>query len=223
MRVLVSPGAGELARALSDGLTAHTVTLAPAGEIDPELAAATLAAGFDAIVVSGTPDDGAKRLVDPSAVLDRATRGAYDLLSAAAEAGVRRCLYLSSLRLLAAYPEHFAVTEGWQPLPPSDDPALLGCHLGELIAREFARERHFEVVTLRLGYPVVSGSRSAVDGAHGAAAICTDDVAAVVDAALTAKLRDLCTVVHAQSPLPAAGYLMRRAAELLGFPEGASA
>ena len=103
-------------------------------EIDAESGARTLAAGVDAVVLAGLPDGDADGATDASAVLDRATRLAYDLLCAAADSGVRRCVYLSSLRLLADYPAHHTVTEGWRPLPPPDDPALLGCHLGEQIA-----------------------------------------------------------------------------------------
>lgn len=223
MRVLLSPGESELARALRDGLTGHEAVLDVDPEIDAESDARTVASGFDAVLWAGLPDGDSDGPDDASAALDRATRLAHDLLSAAAESGVGRCVYLSSLRLLAGYGEHHTVTEGWRPLPPSDDPALIGCHLGEQIALEFARERRMEVVTVRLGYPVVPGSRSTLSGAHGNAAICTDDVAAVVSAALTAPVAQACTVVHAQSPVTDARYLMRQAKELLGYPEEATA
>ena len=217
MRVLLSPGESELARALRDGLTGHEAVLDADPEIDAESGVRMVGAGFDAVVRVGLPDAGAGGAAD--AVLDRATRLAYDLLNAAAESGVGRCVYLSSLRLLAGYGAHHTVTEGWRPLPASDDPALIGCHLGEQIALEFARERRLEVITLRLGYPVVPGPRSALSDAHGDAAICTDDVVAVVSAALTAPVSQACTVVHAQSPVATARYLMRQATELLGYPE----
>ena len=217
MRVLLSPGESELARALRDGLTGYEAVLDADPEIDAESGVRMVGAGFDAVVRVGLPDAGADGAAD--AALDRATRLTYDLLNAAAESGVGRCVYLSSLRLLAGYGAHHTVTEGWRPLPPSDDPALIGCHLGEQIALEFARERRLEVITVRLGYPVVSGSRSALSAAHGDAAICTDDVAAVVSAALTAPVSQACTVVHAQSPVATARYLMRQATELLGYPE----
>ena len=217
MRVLLSPGESELARALRDGLTGYEAVLDADPEMDAESGVRMVGAGFDAVVRVGLPDAGADGAAD--AALDRATRLTYDLLNAAAESGVGRCVYLSSLRLLAGYGAHHTVTEGWRPLPPSDDPALIGCHLGEQIALEFARERRLEVVTVRLGYPVVSGSRSALSHAHGDAAICTDDVAAVVSAALTAPVSQAYTVVHAQSPVATARYLMRQATELLGYPE----
>ena len=221
MRVLLSPGKNELVSALRDGLSGHRAVLDVDPEIDAESGVRTVADGFDAVVLAGLPD--AEGPVEASPVLDRATRLAYDLLSAAAESGVERCVYLSSLRLLAGFGEHHTVTEGWRPLPPSDDPALIGCHLGEQIALEFARERRLEVITVRLGYPVVPGLRSALRDAHGDAAICTDDVAAVVSAALTAPVTQACTVVHAQSPVANPRYLMRQAGELLGYPEEAPA
>ena len=219
MRVLLSPGESDLAGTLRDGLTGHDAVLDVDPQIDAESGVRTVGAGFDAVVWAGLPDGPA----DPSGALDRATRLAYDLLNAAAESGVRRCVYLSSLRLLADYPAHHTVTEGWRPLPPSDDAALLGCHLGEQIVLEFARERRMEVVTVRLGYPVVPGSRSALTDAHGDAAICTDDVVAVVSVALTAPVGQACTVVHAQSPVANARYLMSQATEFLGYPEGVPA
>ena len=223
MRVLLSPGGSRLTQRLRERLTGHDAVL----DADDAPAAFDAPPGFDAVVVDGLPEAGASGTADPSAALDRATRRTYDLLLAAAESGVRRCVYLSSLRLLAGYPAHYTVTEGWRTLPPSGDPALLGCHLGELIAREFARERRLQVLTLRLGYPVVPGARSAPDGAAGSAAVRTDDVAAAVDAALTAPAVQPCTVVHVQSPAPQARYLMAAAADLLGCaadtPEGGPA
>ena len=221
MRVLLSPGESELARALRDALTGHEAVLDVGSEIDAESGARTVGAGFDAIVWAELPDGDPDGPDDASVALDRATRLAYDLLNAAVESGVGRCVYLSSLRLLACYAAHHTVTEGWRPLPPTDDPALFGCHLGEQIALEFARERRMEVITVRVGYPVVPGSRSALSDAHGDAAICSDDVAAVVSAALMAPVTQACTVVHAQSPVADARYLMRQARELLGYPEEA--
>ena len=218
MRVLLSPGECKLARALRDGLAGHEAVLDVDPEIDPESGVRTVGAGFDAIVRVGLADGPG----DTSAVLDRATRLTHDLLDAAATSGARRCVYLSSLRLVAGYAANHTVTEGWRPLPPSGDPALIGCHLGEQIALEFARERRLEVVTVRLGYPVVAGSRDTLSDAHGDAAICTDDVVAVVSRALTAPVSQACTVVHAQSSVPDARYLMGQASELLGYPDEAT-
>ena len=153
----------------------------------------------------------------PNDLIDHATRRTYNLLLAAAEAGVERCIFVSTLRLLAALPAHFAVTEKWRSRPPSDDPALLACHLGEIIAKECARDRLMRVLTLRLGFPEVPGDRSALRDEHGPAAIAASDAADAVGRALEADLAQW-QEVHVQSPVPGARFLMREAATLLAFP-----
>ena len=82
-----------------------------------------------------------------------------------------------TLRLLEALPAHFAVTEQWRSRPPSDDPALLACHLGEMVAKECARDRLMRVLTLRLGYPEVPGDRTALSGEYGPAAVAASSLA----------------------------------------------
>ena len=152
--------------------------------------------------------------------LDRATRLAYDLMSAAAESGVRRCVYLSSLRLLAGYPAHHTVTEGWRPLPPSDDAALLGCHLGEQIASG---------VRARTPHGGGHGAAGLPGRSRTRAAPSTTRTATLPSAPTTwwpwcpprsrRRSAQACTVVHAQSPVADARYLMPQAMELLGYPE----
>ena len=170
-------------------------------------------AGIDAVVHFGYPRaDG-----DPNELIDHAARRTYNLLMAAAAAGVERCVYVSTLRLLDDLPAHFAVTEQWRSRPPSDDPALLACHLGEMIAKECARDRLMRVLTLRLGFPEVLGDRSALRDGHGPAAIAASDAADAIGRALEADLAQW-QEVHLQSPVPGARYLMREAATLLAFP-----
>ena len=170
-------------------------------------------AGIDAVVHFGYPRaDG-----DPNELIDHAARRTYNLLMAAAAAGVERCVYVSTLRLMEALPGHFAVTEQWRPRPPSDDPALLACHLGEIIAKECARDRLMRVLTLRIGFPEVVGDRRALRDEHGSAAIAASDAAAAIGRALEADLAQW-REVHVQTPVPGARYLMREAATLLAFP-----
>ena len=105
-----------------------------------------LVRGVDVIVHSGA--------VDPSASvsdqLDHQMRCTYNLLWAASQERVPRFVYLSSLRLMEGYDPSFAVTERWKPTPTLEPPVLC-CHLGEIVCREFARERKIEVTILRLG------------------------------------------------------------------------
>lgn len=213
MRVVVSPAGTAVADALASGLREHDL-VPDSGDLDT--GPGSITEGADAVVIVATPDAFTGGPGNEDA-LDRATRYTYDLLSAARAAGVARCVYLSSLRLLARYPAHLAVTEGWQTAPLVDDMLLLGCHLGEIVAKEYARERALSVVTVRLGYPLVPGAATAITPEHGDAAICLEDVVRVVDRALSAQL-DAWEVVHTQSEVRNVRFLMGHARKLLGFP-----
>ena len=105
-----------------------------------------LVRGVDVIVHSGAVDPRAS----VSDQLDYQMRCTYNLLKAAWEEGVPRLVYLSSLRLMEGYDPSYAVTERWKPTPTLDRPVLC-YHLGEIVCREFARERKIEVTILRLG------------------------------------------------------------------------
>ena len=159
-------------------------------------------------------------------MVDYATRRTYNLLRAAGDRGVSRVVYVSSLRLLSAYPDHFAVTENWQPDPDPTDAPQLATHLGEMVVKEFARDGLVDGIALRVGFPVqLDSSESAAAAGDGdrnggrSAAIGIDHLADVVDRAVRAPLRSW-HVIHAQSPLPEPRYLMRDAASLLGYPDG---
>ena len=91
-----------------------------------------------------------------------------------------RCIYLSTLRLLEDYEENLTVTEKWRSLPPSEDPLLLACHLGEIVCKEFARDSLIDVVTLRLGFPLICGDRQAAVDSGESAAVSIEDVITAV-------------------------------------------
>lgn len=181
--------------------------------LEADAATGELVAGIDAVVLFGYSRAGGQ----PNDLIDHGTRRTYNLLIAAAAAGVERCVYVSTLRLMEALPGHFAVTEQWRSRPPSDDPALLACHLGEIIAKECARDRLMRVLTLRIGFPEVVGDRRALLDEHGPAAIAASDASEAIGRALEADLAQW-QEVHVQSPVPGARYLMREAATLLAFP-----
>ena len=155
-------------------------------------------------------------------LIDHATRRTYNLLLAGAAAGVERCIYVSTLRLLAALPPHVTVTEQWRSRPPSADAALLACHLGEIVAKECARDRLMRVLTLRLGFPEVIGERHELRDEHGPAAIAASDAAEATGLALAADLAQW-QEVHVQSPVAGARFLMHEAGRLLAFPAGGDA
>ena len=173
-----------------------------------------LVSGIDAIIHIGynAVDSG-----DPSELIDYHTRRTYNLLTAASEAGVARCIYLSTLRLLEDYEENLTVTEKWRSLPPAEDPLLLACHLGEIVCKEFARDSLIDVVTLRLGFPLICGDRQAAVDSGESAAVSIEDVFTAVEKALmadVARWQD----VHVQSPVPRQRFLMHAASELLQYP-----
>jgi nucleoside-diphosphate-sugar epimerase len=84
-------------------------------------------------------------------VLDLCARGTFELLRAAVAAGVPRVVLGSTLDLMEAYPQGWAVHEGWRPRP-STAMADLGPYAAELSVREMTRAGWPLVgVCLRLG------------------------------------------------------------------------
>ena len=226
MNILITQGKSSLAAALASRLSSsHTVRLTDvdgsAGDaaitqcdLGHDDATDELVSGIDAIIHIGynAVDSG-----DPSEVIDYYSRGTYNLLTAASGAGVARCIYLSTLRLLEDYEENLTVTEKWRSLPPAEDPLLLACHLGEVVCKEFARDSLITVATLRLGFPLIYGDRQAAVESGESAAVSIDDVSTAVAEALTADIARW-QDIHVQSPVPSQRYLMHAAGELLQYP-----
>ena len=226
MNILITQGKSSLAAALAGRLSAsHTVRLTDvdgsAGDaaitqcdLGHDSATDELVSGIDAIIHIGynAVDSG-----DPSELIDYHTRRTYNLLTAASEADVARCVYLSTLRLLEDYEENLTVTEKWRSLPPAEDPLLLACHLGEIVCKEFARDGLITVATLRLGFPLICGDRQAAVESGETAAVSIDDIATVVEKAITADIARW-QDIHVQSPVPRQRYLMHAASEVLQFP-----
>ncbi len=184
-----------------------------ANDMNHDEATARLVAGVNAIVHIGYGGQHG----DATALLDYYSRRTYNLLLAASEARVERCVFVSTLRLLEDYEENLTVTERWRSRPPSGDPELLACHIGELVCKEFARDRLIKVATLRLGWPVVGGSRAKAARSGQTAALATDDLALALNAALTADIEQW-QDIHVQSPVPGQRFLTQAAQKLLRFP-----
>ena len=156
MRVLITNAATSLGQALADSLgDAHQVRLTdpePRFGIqcdlghDPETDA--LVKDIDIVIhLAYAPRAGDGEIT----WLDRNTRGTYNLLLAAAAAEVEHVILLSTLDLFAPYEENLTVDETWKPLP-SCAPAVLGAHLAEFTAREFAHSHELHVTIARLGH-----------------------------------------------------------------------
>ena len=168
---------------------------------------------IDAIINVGYQDE----VEMPSTFqLDYYTRRTYNLFWAAARAGVKRVINLSTLRLMAEYEENLVVTENWRSRPLASDINLLCAHLVEIICKEYARDRKFEVVNLRLGWPLIEGGNNALSADAGNSAICSSDLGRAVLSALEADLEPW-QDIHIQSTVPNQRYIAAKASELLGF------
>lgn len=172
-----------------------------------------LVEGIDAIVNVGYQDE-----VDmgPTFHLDYYARRTYNLLWAASNAEVKRVINLSTLRLMDEYEENLVVTELWRSQPLASDINLLCAHLVEIICKEFARDRMFEVVNLRLGWPLVKGGQDALGDDPGMSALCSEDLGRAVSTALDADVEPW-QDVHIQSSVCDQRFTTAKAAEVLGF------
>ena len=158
MRVLITNAATSLGQALAAGLgDAHQLRLT-----DPEQGVGiqsdlghgpetdALVTDIDAIVhLAYAPRLGASEIT----WLDQNSRCTYNLLLAASGTSVERVVLLSTLDLFAPYDEDITANENYKPLP-SCEPAVLGAHLAEFTAREFAHSHALQVVVVRLGHLV---------------------------------------------------------------------
>lgn len=229
MKVLITSAAQRLPQAIAAALshehevrltdrqpvtTEHTFVTCDLG---PDLATNKLVKGTDAIVHWGQVQPSR----DVSDQFDFLMRCTYNLLWAATDEQVPRMIVLSSLRLFERYEEHFQVSEQWRP-SPSTDPVVLGSHLCEYVAKEFARERKVEVVCLRLGTIIWPEHQ----GALPTAALTCDDAAQAVERALHLKTRpsdtkstgsDPWRIFHIQSSVANARYPTTMAQRQLHF------
>ena len=162
MHLLITHATSPLGRALADGLkSSHQLRLSGRTNLNTNLefirsdlghdeSTDELVAGIDTIIYLPEP---APQTDTSSAWIDASTRCTYNLLLAASNAGVKQVIYLSTLDLFLPYDEDMTVNERWRPRP-SCEPDILGQHLGEFVAREFAHEHALQVLCLRLGHAI---------------------------------------------------------------------
>jgi nucleoside-diphosphate-sugar epimerase len=147
----------------------------------------------------------------PHHVIDMATRGVYNLLRAAVEAGASRVLCISTLALMEAYDPELMVSERWRPRPTTE-PMLLGAFLTEAVCREFGREHKLSITVLRLGRLVADESTLKSRSAE----LRWGDLAHAVEVALAAQPRPW-AVYHIQSNAPDARFTTQKAQQELGY------
>lgn len=229
MKILITGAAGPLAQALARSLRRrHELRLwdldpiTAEGEClqgDPRNEQDCRAAVADREVVIHLPElrPGQERegLDREQALLDWHTRGTYNLMKAAVEAGVKQVLHASTLAVMATYPQEWTVTEGWKPRPPTEADAMAR-YGEELILREFSRESSLRVVCLRLGKVV---RESEVQGEpFDPWWVEMEDVVHAFRRALSRDYEDLWAtrswwVFHILSAAPHARFILKRALE----------
>lgn len=224
-RVLITSGEHALAGMLADNLSGSYEVLKTSRDtiesehpfrqcdLDHEEPTDQLVAGIDAIVHVAEPlaDD------DMHEQIDYLTRRTYNLLLAAANSGVRKVVYLSTLEMMTAYDSDFLVNETWRPRPDLKGRSLPK-YLGEFTCREFARVGKLPVVTLRLG-KVVPSSEVAGDPM----AVAEEDVAQAVRLAIETEGEESPSslarwaVLHVSSGSAQARFDSKRANRVLGY------
>ena len=226
MNILITGASTQISKLLSSALEeSHNVTLSDrihvsgtAGfvqcDLNHDAATNDLVRGMDVVVHPGQVDVG----LPISEQLDGGMRCVYNLVRAAAEEGVHRFIFLSSLSVMERYDEDYVVTERWLPSPTTET-SVLCFHLGEFICREFAREHKIEVVCLRLGDLVGDG-----DVNVSPSALYSDDVVQAVERALTADIsegyadsRSYWAVFHIQSDVPGSRFTTTTVETRLGY------
>ncbi len=215
MKILIRDGDWWLGHELSRALEGqgHQVTIVPYDTaVGHDDSTDSLVKGVDALVVFGYN----REPTDATSIIDHSTRQLYNLLFAASEAGVKRCVYISSLKLFSDYEENLTVTEKWRSLPPTDDVPLLACHLGEVVCKEFARDRLIQVVTLRLGFPIVAGNLDSAESTGESAATCSEDAIDAITGALTSESAPQWQDIHVQGHVSNQRYLTHTAQDSLG-------
>ena len=168
-----------------------------------------LVSGVDAIINVGFE---AQTGTDTD-LMDYHTRCVYNLLYAAAGAGVSRFINISTLRLYENHEENLVVTERWRTDPSAEDVAILGAHMTESVCKEFARDRLIDVVNIRFGWPFVE--TIVPDSPH--TAVTTHRlIAAAVNESLVSDQLGPWQDVHVQSRVKHQRFITNTAAKL--FP-----
>ncbi len=219
MRVLITNAATPLAQALAAGLgDTYQVRLTdpePTFGVQCDLghgpATDALVKDRNAIIhLAYAPRAGDSEI----AWLDHNTRRTYNLLLAAAAAAVEHVIVLSTLDLFAPYQEDLTVDETWKPLPTCA-PAVLGAHLAEFTAREFAHSHQLRITIARLGHLV--RAEEVADQPYDPMWLDERDAAQAVAQILKKGPASQYSALHIQSAAARARFAVERAKSHLSF------
>jgi nucleoside-diphosphate-sugar epimerase len=127
------------------------------GDLRDQAAVATALTGVNAVLhmaPTGAP-------AEQTTLVDQASRGTYQLLTQALDAGIKRFVIGSTLRLFDALPPDWRISAGWRPRPqPASD--QLVAWLSELAARELVRATAVPTQCIRFGETTASAAAEAV-------------------------------------------------------------
>ncbi len=219
MHILITNAATSLGQALAAGLgDAHQLRLTdpePGIGIQSDLghdeSTDALITDIDAIVhLAYAPRAGDGEIT----WLDHNTRRTYNLLLAAAAAEVEHAILLSTLDLFAPYAEDLTVNETWKPLP-SCAPAVLGAHLAEFTAREFAHSHALHITIARLGHLI--RAEEVADQAYDPMWLDERDAAQAVGQIVQKRPASQYRAIHIQSTAARARFSVENAKSLLTF------
>lgn len=228
MNLLITAGASPLAQDLAAALSQeHDVRLTDVLDVQTrwpfvrcdlghDAATDRLVAGVDALIhLAALPPE----LINNSEEsanrqLDFHTRCTYNLLQAASEAGVSRCIYAGRLSVFANCEDDWAIDEKWRPRP-STEPQVLTHHLGEFVCREFAREGRIAITCLRLGQMERTGNATAPPP-RDPTWLARPDAVSAFQCALAAPEVPW-AIYHIQSEFSGARFTTDRARDELGF------
>lgn len=227
MNILITAAASALAQELARALAAeHSVRLTDVVDVPTQWPFANcdlghdpptdwLVADVDALIhlAELPPSYLDAQAQSANRLVDYYTRRTYNLLHAASEAGVSRCIYASSLDLFANCADDWAVNEQWRPRP-STEPPVLAQHLGEFVCREFAREGRLAITCLRLGQIGHIGDNA--EQPPDPTWLARQDAVHAILCALAAPAEPW-AVYHIQSTFPAARFSTAKARDALGF------
>ena len=234
MKILITAGASLLAQDLAETFSQeHTVLLTDVVDVPTQLpflrsefghdeATDRLVEDVDVLIhLAAFYSEYAESTTDNSEIsanrlIDYQTRCTYNLLQAASEAGVSRCIYGSSLSLFANCDDDWAVNEQWRPRP-STEPPILAQHLGEFVCREFARESRIAITCLRLGN--LGQPCDNAEQPSDPTWLARQDAVHAFVCALAAPAQPW-AVYHIQSSFPGARFSSARAQDAIGFAPG---
>jgi nucleoside-diphosphate-sugar epimerase len=216
LNVLITSAASATAQIIAKTLAqTHTLRLTDlpanasgditANELGHEAETDDLLAGIDAVVNIGYQGQSGSN----THLMDYQTRCMYNLLQAASDAGVARCVNISTLRLYENHEENLVVTEKWRTDPSAEDIELLTAHLTEIVCKEFARDRLIQVANLRLGWPFDGNADS------DTAKISSELIGAAVNEALASDELIQWQDIHVQSKTEHQRFITNTAAKLL--------